>query len=205
MVNTNSSDSSSSDSSALLYHQQQHPGAAAVGGGFGRRGGNEQEMLDGVPAPAGELGGAVAAAGGEGGGLQLQPGELPPPKQLHAEYSHRLHQNQVAQGHHNFVVGGAHGRYRDYGGTLIEVPEEVFAVRQAALTVLEPITYCWVSSISSMVVCFLCSFLPTSMDAKVIVVRVCMCNRNCSPICPMPSLFLSLTPLHYSSFYLLKQ
>ncbi|KAL7542348.1 hypothetical protein ACHAXR_012537 [Thalassiosira sp. AJA248-18] len=68
---------------------------------------------------------------------------LPPPKQLHADYSHRLHKNQVAQGHHNFVVGGAHGRYRDYGGTLIEVPEEVYAVRKAALTVLDPITYCW--------------------------------------------------------------
>jgi hypothetical protein len=51
----------------------------------------------------------------------------------------------VAQGHQNFVVGGAHGRYRDYGGTLVEVPEEVYAVRQAALTVLDPITYCWVS------------------------------------------------------------
>ena len=167
MVNTNSSDSSSSDSSALLYHQQQHPGA--VGGGFGRRGGNEQEMLDGAPVPAGELGGAVAAAGGEGGGLQLQPGELPPPKQLHAEYSHRLHQNQVAQGHHNFVVGGAHGRYRDYGGTLIEVPEEVFAVRQAALTVLEPITYCWVSSISSMVVCLFVPSFPQPMSVFVMV------------------------------------
>jgi hypothetical protein len=89
-----------------------------------------------------------------GGGLQPQPPPpqqqqqqhgFPSPKQLHADYSHRLHKNQVARGHHNFVVGGAHGRYRDYGGTLIEVPEEVYAVRKAALTVLEPITYCWVS------------------------------------------------------------
>lgn len=81
-----------------------------------------------------------------GGGLhQLPPPPqgLPPPRQLHADYSHRLHRNQVAQGHHNFVVGGAHGRYRDYGGTLIEVPEEVYAVRKAALKVLEPITFCW--------------------------------------------------------------
>ena len=78
-----------------------------------------------------------------GGGARL--GGLPPPKQLHEDYSHRLHRNQVAQGHQNFVVGGAHGRYRDYGGTLVEVPEEVYAVRQAALTVLDPITYCWVS------------------------------------------------------------
>lgn len=116
MVNSDSTDSS--DSSAL-YH----------------------------PSGSGQMGGQLFAGGqgeivGSGG---LQPGELPPPKQLHADYSHRLHQNQVAQGHQNFVVGGAHGRYRDYGGTLIEVPEEVFAVRQAALTVLEPITYCWVS------------------------------------------------------------
>ena len=83
---------------------------------------------------------------GGGGGLHPtpQPG-LPNPKQLHADYSHRLHKNQVAQGHRDFVVGGAHGRYRDYGGTLIEVPEEVYAVRKAALTVLDPITYCWVS------------------------------------------------------------
>jgi len=126
MVNTDSTDSS--DSSALYppgAGNNNMDGQLLVGGGGGGGGGG------GVP---GELG---------GGGLQ--PGELPPPKQLHAEYSHRLHQNQVAQGHHNFVVGGAHGRYRDYGGTLIEVPEEVFAVRQAALTVLEPITYCWVS------------------------------------------------------------
>jgi hypothetical protein len=78
-----------------------------------------------------------------GGGGHL--GGLPPPKQLHEDYSHRLHRNQLAQGHQNFVVGGAHGRYRDYGGTLVEVPEEVYAVRQAALTVLDPITYCWVS------------------------------------------------------------
>mmetsp|Transcript_8784 Transcript_8784/g.16008 ORF Transcript_8784/g.16008 Transcript_8784/m.16008 type:complete len:577 (+) Transcript_8784:123-1853(+) len=81
-----------------------------------------------------------------GGGLQPQPPRpqgLPSPKQLHADYSNRLHKNQVAQGHHNFVVGGAHGRYRDYGGTLIEVPEEVYAVRKAALTVLDPITFCW--------------------------------------------------------------
>ena len=74
-----------------------------------------------------------------------QPQGLPPPRQLYENYSHRLHRNQVAQGHHNFVVGGAHGRYRDYGGELIEVPEEVYAVRKAALTVLDPITYCWVS------------------------------------------------------------
>mmetsp|Transcript_14964 Transcript_14964/g.35941 ORF Transcript_14964/g.35941 Transcript_14964/m.35941 type:complete len:605 (-) Transcript_14964:147-1961(-) len=79
--------------------------------------------------------------GGLGG--PPQPQGLPPPRQLHADYSHRLHRNQVAQGHHNFVVGGAHGRYRDYGGTLIEVPEEVYAVRKAALTVLDPITHCW--------------------------------------------------------------
>ena len=79
------------------------------------------------------------------GGGTPHLGGLPPPKQLHEDYSHRLHRNQVAQGHQNFVVGGAHGRYRDYGGTLVEVPEEVYAVRQAALTVLDPITYCWVS------------------------------------------------------------
>ena len=98
-----------------------------------------------------------------GGGLHPtpQPG-LPNPKQLHADYSHRLHKNQVAQGHRDFVVGGAHGRYRDYGGTLIEVPEEVYAVRKAALTVLDPITYCWVSvhtSLRSHHVSFLCPWL----------------------------------------------
>jgi len=80
-------------------------------------------------------------------GLPPQPQGLPPPRELHENYSHRLHRNQVAQGHQNFVVGGVHGRYRDYGGTLIEVPEEVYAVRKAALTVLDPITYCWVSFI----------------------------------------------------------
>ena len=89
--------------------------------------------------------------------LLLPIGGLPPPKQLHEEYTHRLHRNQVAQGHHNFVVGGAHGRYRDFGGTLVEVPEEVVAVRQAALTVLEPITYCWVSSQLKVSSC--CNFL----------------------------------------------
>ncbi len=119
MVSTNSTDSSNSSSSALY-----NPGDVSG------------QLIGGVQ---GEVGGVAP-------GIGLQLGELPPPKQLHAEYSHRLHQNQVAQGHHNFVVGGSHGRYRDYGGTLIEVPEEVFAVRQAALTVLEPITYCWVSS-----------------------------------------------------------
>ncbi len=122
MVNTNSTDSSDSSSSSALYN----PGDDVSG-----------QVVDG--------GGLQSEVRGLASGIGLQPGELPPPKQLHAEYSHRLHQNQVAQGHHNFVVGGSHGRYRDYGGTLIEVPEEVFAVRQAALTVLEPITYCWVS------------------------------------------------------------
>jgi len=76
-------------------------------------------------------------------GLPPQPQGLPPPRELHENYSHRLHRNSLAQGHQNFVVGGVHGRYRDYGGTLIEVPEEVYAVRKAALTVLDPITYCW--------------------------------------------------------------
>ncbi len=92
-------------------------------------------------------GGGVGLEGHGEGVITAQPlgGGLPPPKQLHADYSHQLHKNQVAQGHHNFVVGGAHGRYRDYGGTLVEVPEEVYAVRKAALTVLDPITYCWVS------------------------------------------------------------
>ena len=70
---------------------------------------------------------------------------LPSPRQLHEDYSHRLHRNQVAGGRRNFVVGGAMGRYRDYEGELVEVPEEVRAVRTAALTVLWPLTYCWVS------------------------------------------------------------
>jgi len=91
----------------------------------------------------GMMGGLGMAGGGGLHPLPPPPQGLPPPKQLHADYYHRLHKNQVAQGHHNFVVGGAHGRYRDYGGTLIEVPEEVYAVRKAALTVLEPITFCW--------------------------------------------------------------
>ena len=78
-------------------------------------------------------------------GLPPQPQGFPPPRELHENYSHRLHRNNLAQGHQNFVVGGVHGRYRDYGGTLIEVPEEVYAVRKAALTVLDPITNCWVS------------------------------------------------------------
>jgi hypothetical protein len=71
---------------------------------------------------------------------------LPSPEQLHADYSYRLHRAHVRAGHRNIVVGGTHGRYRDFNGTLVEVPEEVFAVRKAALTVFYPLTFCWVSS-----------------------------------------------------------
>lgn len=70
---------------------------------------------------------------------------LPSPEQLHADYSYRLHRAHVQAGHRNIVVGGTHGRYRDFNGTLIEVPEEVFAVRKSALTVFYPLTFCWVS------------------------------------------------------------
>lgn len=70
---------------------------------------------------------------------------LPSPEQLHADYSYRLHRAHVRAGHRNIVVGGTHGRYRDFNGTLIEVPEEVFAVRKSALAVFYPLTFCWVS------------------------------------------------------------
>jgi len=78
---------------------------------------------------------------GETGGLP-RPQDLSPPGQLHAADC----RNQLEQGHSNFAPGGSHDRYRDYGGTLVEVPEEIYAVRKAALTVLDPITSCWVSS-----------------------------------------------------------
>mmetsp|Transcript_24255 Transcript_24255/g.34713 ORF Transcript_24255/g.34713 Transcript_24255/m.34713 type:complete len:558 (+) Transcript_24255:215-1888(+) len=68
---------------------------------------------------------------------------LPSPEQLHADYSYRLHRAHVRAGHRNIVVGGTHGRYRDFNGTLIEVPEEVFAVRKSALAVFYPLTFCW--------------------------------------------------------------
>ena len=70
----------------------------------------------------------------------------PPPEQLHADYSYRLHRAHIRAGHRNVVIGGTHGRYRDFNGTLIEVPEEVFAVRKRALTVFYPLTFCWVSA-----------------------------------------------------------
>ena len=134
---SSSSDELSTDSSLDELHMPYSN--TPMGGGEGRGTGNN-------------TGSGLTGGLGGGGIHEHQPhhahqrqGGLPPPKQLHADYSHRLHKNQVAQGHHNFVVGGAHGRYRDYGGTLIEVPEEVYAVRKAALTVLDPITYCWVS------------------------------------------------------------
>ena len=77
----------------------------------------------------------------------LQPPTLPPPQQLHANYREQLYKNRLDAGHTGpFVVGGTHGRFRGNGGALIEVSEEVYAVRKAALTVLDPITYCWVSS-----------------------------------------------------------
>lgn len=76
----------------------------------------------------------------------LATSELPSPEELHADYSYRLHRAHVRAGHRNIVVGGTHGRYRDYNGTLVEVPEEVFAVRKAALTVFYPLTFSWVSS-----------------------------------------------------------
>jgi hypothetical protein len=84
-------------------------------------------------------------------------GGLPSPEQLHADYSYRLHRAHVRAGHRNIVVGGTHGRYRDYNGTLIEVPEEVFAVRKKALLVFYPLTFCWVSDCLFVVSVFLTS------------------------------------------------
>lgn len=47
--------------------------------------------------------------------------------------------------------GITHGRFiRGENGALVEVSEEVYAVRKAALTVLDPITYCWVSIVHIM-------------------------------------------------------
>ncbi len=82
---------------------------------------------------------------------------LPSPEQLHAEYSYRLHRAHVRAGHRNIVVGGTHGRYRDFNGTLIEVPEEVFAVRKSALTVFYPLTFCWVSFFMMLSTILFCS------------------------------------------------
>lgn len=90
------------------------------------------------------------------------------PEQLHAEYSHRLHQAHVRAGHRNIVVGGTHGRYRDFNGTLIEVPMEVFAVRKKALEVFYPLTFCWVRECCLFMFITLYTFLFTMM----------MCNTN---------------------------
>lgn len=139
VTSTRSSDSDSTDEDPQLTNNPLGPLAGGGSGGImsnNSRGGgnNNNNNTTNNNNSNGNLNGPLPIGG------------IPPPKQLHEEYTHRLHRNQVAQGHHNFVVGGAHGRYRDFGGTLVEVPEEVVAVRQAALTVLEPITYCWVSS-----------------------------------------------------------
>ena len=102
-----------------------------------------QQVLQSVPVTA--TSSDSTGDDGASGPLHPLPVRLPSPRQLHEDYSHRLHRNQVAGGRRNFVVGGAMGRYRDYEGELVEVPEEVRAVRTAALTVLRPLTYCWVS------------------------------------------------------------
>ena len=86
------------------------------------------------------------------------------PEQLHAEYSHRLHQAHVRAGHRNIVVGGTHGRYRDFNGTLIEVPMEVFAVRKKALEVFYPLTFCWVRMLSLFLCCLLLVYFSLHND-----------------------------------------
>lgn len=160
VTSTRSSDSDSTDEDPQLTNNPLGPlGGGGSDGGMlsnnsrgGGGGGNNNNMNNDTMNnnnnnnnSNGNLNGLSSSSHTNPPPLLLPIGGLPPPKQLHEEYTHRLHRNQVALGHHNFVVGGAHGRYRDFGGTLVEVPEEVVAVRQAALTVLEPITYCWVS------------------------------------------------------------
>lgn len=81
-------------------------------------------------------------------GPMLPPPSPHPPQHLHPGYSDRYYRNQLADPGNTgaFVVGGSQ-RYRgnNNGVMLVEVSEEVYAVRKAALTVLDPITYCWVS------------------------------------------------------------
>ena len=81
----------------------------------------------------------------DGTRVGLQPSSTSPSHQLQADYTGSLHKNRLVAGDNAVVVGGKLNQLRENGGTLIEVSEEVYAVRKAALTVLDPITYCWVS------------------------------------------------------------
>eukprot|EP00804_Cyclotella_cryptica_P006495 CCRYP_012781-RA/>CCRYP_012781-RA protein AED:0.02 eAED:0.02 QI:2/1/1/1/0.5/0.66/3/597/569 len=77
--------------------------------------------------------------------LQQTP-RIPSPQPMHNEYRDQLHRNRLVVSVNPGLdsAGRTHGRFiRGENGTLVEVSEEVYAVRKAALSVLDPITYCW--------------------------------------------------------------
>lgn len=88
---------------------------------------------------------------GAPGPLPVQPSLVVPPRSspqhTHNDYNN-MQRNLHSPATSNNALDSAtrtHGRFiRTDDGALIEVSEEVYAVRQAALAVLDPITYCWV-------------------------------------------------------------
>lgn len=67
---------------------------------------------------------------------------MPSPQHMHNDYMQRHSPANPALD----TASRTHGRIiRTDNGALVEVSEEVYAVRKAALAVLDPITYCWVS------------------------------------------------------------
>lgn len=85
----------------------------------------------------------------------IHPQRMPSPQ--HNEYgtSHRRQSPGSPA-----LESRTHGRFiRTENGALVEVSEEVYAVRRAALAVLDPITYCWVRLLFFIVVFTCFSFL----------------------------------------------
>eukprot|EP00956_Cyclotella_meneghiniana_P014629 scaffold22033_cov39-Cyclotella_meneghiniana.AAC.2 len=85
---------------------------------------------------------------GAPGPLPVQPSFVVPPRSSPQHHVHNDYNNRHSPATGNNALDSAprtHGRFiRTDDGALIEVSEEVYAVRQAALAVLDPITYCWV-------------------------------------------------------------
>jgi hypothetical protein len=71
--------------------------------------------------------------------------QMPSPQQMQHDYQMQRQRHSPANPALESTAR-THGRFiRTDNGALVEVSEEVYAVRKAALAVLDPITYCWVS------------------------------------------------------------
>lgn len=122
-------------------------------------------------------------------GTRLNP---PGSHMTHQQQQHNMHEYPTPRQRHSPATNNpalettarTHGRFiRTDNGALVEVSEEVYAVRKAALAVLDPITYCWVRK--SLFVCAQPSLIVT-----------CIIHLMTYFCCPHPSVNINHRILH---------